>query len=78
MKDWLTNRIEELGREAVQLSTWLHVMTGLVQLEPIEASPWRSGVSLWSLKSGLYHDLDGAAWRAIADDDEVEAAKPPI
>jgi len=25
---------------------------------------------LWSLKSGQYDDLDGAAWRAIADDDE--------
>jgi cbb3-type cytochrome oxidase maturation protein len=24
---------------------------------------------LWSLKSGQYEDLDGAAWRAIADDD---------
>ncbi|PZA10619.1 cbb3-type cytochrome oxidase assembly protein CcoS [Rhodopseudomonas palustris] len=27
---------------------------------------------LWSLKSGQYEDLDGAAWRAIADDD------PPV
>jgi cbb3-type cytochrome oxidase maturation protein len=25
---------------------------------------------LWSLKTGQYDDLDGAAWRAIADDDE--------
>ena len=24
---------------------------------------------LWSLKSGQYEDLDGAAWRAICDDD---------
>ena len=24
---------------------------------------------LWSLKSGQYEDLDGAAWRAISDDD---------
>jgi len=24
---------------------------------------------LWSLKSGQYEDLDGAAWRAIAADD---------
>jgi cbb3-type cytochrome oxidase maturation protein len=24
---------------------------------------------LWSLKSGQYDDLDGAAWRAIADDE---------
>ena len=24
---------------------------------------------LWSLKSGQYDDLDGAAWRAIADEE---------
>ncbi|MDH2346860.1 cbb3-type cytochrome oxidase assembly protein CcoS [Bradyrhizobium sp. SSUT18] len=24
---------------------------------------------LWSLRSGQYDDLDGAAWRAIADDE---------
>ncbi|MBN8980652.1 MAG: cbb3-type cytochrome oxidase assembly protein CcoS [Rhizobiales bacterium] len=28
---------------------------------------------LWSLKNGQYDDLDGAAWRAIADDDS-----PPL
>ena len=27
---------------------------------------------LWSLKSGQYDDLDGAAWRAIADDESAE------
>jgi cbb3-type cytochrome oxidase maturation protein len=26
---------------------------------------------LWSLKSGQYDDLEGAAWRAIADDEPV-------
>jgi cbb3-type cytochrome oxidase maturation protein len=26
---------------------------------------------LWSLKNGQYDDLDGAAWRAIADDEEL-------
>jgi cbb3-type cytochrome oxidase maturation protein len=26
---------------------------------------------LWSLKTGQYDDLDGAAWRAIADDEPV-------
>ncbi|QLF70583.1 cbb3-type cytochrome oxidase assembly protein CcoS [Peteryoungia desertarenae] len=25
---------------------------------------------LWSLKSGQYEDLDGAAWRAISEDDD--------
>jgi cbb3-type cytochrome oxidase maturation protein len=28
---------------------------------------------LWSLKNGQYDDLDGAAWRAIADDDDLPA-----
>ena len=32
---------------------------------------------LWSLKSGQYDDLEGAAWRAIADDDEPSAEMPP-
>ena len=27
------------------------------------------GGFLWSLKSNQYDDLDGAAWRAIADED---------
>ncbi|MGJ5181705.1 cbb3-type cytochrome oxidase assembly protein CcoS [Bradyrhizobium oligotrophicum] len=34
---------------------------------------------LWSLKSGQYEDLEGAAWRAIADDDEaVPPAQPEV
>jgi len=28
---------------------------------------------LWSLNSGQYDDLDGAAWRAILDDDQETA-----
>ena len=27
---------------------------------------------LWSLKNGQYDDLEGAGWRAIADDEPVE------
>lgn len=27
---------------------------------------------LWSLKSGQYEDLDGAAWRAISEDDSAK------
>lgn len=27
---------------------------------------------LWSLKSGQYDDLDGAAWRAISEDDTTK------
>jgi cbb3-type cytochrome oxidase maturation protein len=32
---------------------------------------------LWSLKNGQYDDLEGAAWRAIADDDEPMPAPLP-
>jgi cbb3-type cytochrome oxidase maturation protein len=31
---------------------------------------------LWSLKSGQYDDLDGAAWRAIMDDED-NRPRPP-
>ncbi len=27
---------------------------------------------LWAMRSGQFEDLDGAAWRAIADDDLPE------
>jgi cbb3-type cytochrome oxidase maturation protein len=30
---------------------------------------------LWALKTGQYDDLDGAAWRAISDDDEPTAGR---
>ena len=32
---------------------------------------------LWSLKSGQYDDLEGAGWRAIADDEPVQEAPEP-
>ncbi len=32
---------------------------------------------LWSLRSGQYEDLDGAAWRAISDDDPPPASAAP-
>jgi len=31
---------------------------------------------LWSLRSGQYDDLEGAAWRAIADDEPAGETKP--
>lgn len=31
---------------------------------------------LWSLKSGQYEDLNGAAWRAIADDEPENLPAP--
>ncbi|WP_028345551.1 cbb3-type cytochrome oxidase assembly protein CcoS [Bradyrhizobium murdochi] len=29
---------------------------------------------LWSLKNGQYNDLDGAGWRAIADDEPTSGS----
>jgi cbb3-type cytochrome oxidase maturation protein len=31
---------------------------------------------LWSLRSGQYDDLEGAAWRAISDDEPAPDAPP--
>jgi cbb3-type cytochrome oxidase maturation protein len=43
----------------------------LVYLVPIALSLGLLGLGafLWSLRSGQYDDLEGAAWRAIMDDD---------
>jgi cbb3-type cytochrome oxidase maturation protein len=30
---------------------------------------------LWSLKNGQYDDLEGAGWRAIADDEPIAEAR---
>jgi len=51
----------------------------LVILVPLALALGLAGLLafLWSLKSGQYDDLEGAAWRAIADDDEpLPLARP--
>jgi len=47
-------------------------MEVLIYLVPLALALGLLGLAafLWSLKSGQYDDLDGAAWRAIMDDDE--------
>ena len=47
-------------------------MEVLIYLVPLALGLGLLGLAafLWSLKSGQYDDLDGAAWRAIMDDDE--------
>lgn len=52
------------------------MMEILVILVPLALALGLAGLTafLWSLKSGQYEDLDGAAWRAIADDDAEPAA----
>ena len=48
-------------------------MEVLVYLVPMALALGLLGLGgfLWSLKTGQYDDLDGAAWRAILDEDEV-------
>ena len=49
----------------------------LIILVPLALSVGLAGLAafLWSLNSGQYDDLDGAAWRAIADDDPPQQAQ---
>ena len=53
-------------------------MTALAWLIP--AALLLSGLGLlaflWSLKSGQFEDLDGAAWRALQDDSESSDERP--
>jgi cbb3-type cytochrome oxidase maturation protein len=46
-------------------------MEVLIYLVPLALALGLLGLAgfLWSLKSGQYDDLDGAAWRAIMDDE---------
>lgn len=46
-------------------------MEVLIILVPLAIALGAAGLAgfLWSLKNGQYDDLDGAAWRAILDED---------
>ncbi len=48
-------------------------MEVLVYLVPMALALGLLGLGgfLWSLKTGQYDDLDGAAWRAILDEDDI-------
>lgn len=52
-------------------------MEVLVILVPLALGLGLAGLAgfLWSLKSGQYDDLDGAAWRAIADDEAGKSSR---
>lgn len=52
-------------------------MNMLIYLIPIALFMGGIGLAafLWSLKSGQYDDLQGAAWRVLADD-EADGSKP--
>jgi cbb3-type cytochrome oxidase maturation protein len=53
-------------------------MEVLVFLVPLAIALGALGLAafLWSLKNGQYDDLDGAAWRAIADDEPADGCSP--
>jgi len=48
-------------------------MTALAWLIPIALFLGGLGLAafLWSLRSGQYDDLEGAAWRALSDEDAL-------
>ena len=52
-------------------------MNVLVYLVPLALALGFLGLAafLWALKSGQFDDLEGAAWRAISDDDLPEEGK---
>jgi cbb3-type cytochrome oxidase maturation protein len=54
-------------------------MEVLVILVPLALGLGLAGLLafLWSLKNGQYDDLEGAAWRAIADDEPAQEPPPP-
>jgi cbb3-type cytochrome oxidase maturation protein len=56
-------------------------MNGLVFLIPVALFLGAAGLAafLWSLRSGQFDDLDGAAVRILADEDEApqSSSKPP-
>ena len=54
-------------------SDWTKVMDALIFLIPLAVGLGLLGLLgfLWSLKSGQFDDLDGAAHRILFDDDDV-------
>jgi cbb3-type cytochrome oxidase maturation protein len=54
-------------------------MEVLIYLVPIALALGLLGLGafVWSLKTGQYDDLEGAAWRAIMDEDESPGHRPP-
>ena len=55
-------------------------MEVLVFLVPLALTLGAIGLMgfLWSLKNGQHDDIEGAGWRAIADDDPVSEEPVPV
>ena len=54
-------------------------MTALLYLIPIALIMGAAGLAafFWSVKSGQYDDLEGAAARILLDDDDENYTEPP-
>jgi cbb3-type cytochrome oxidase maturation protein len=54
-------------------------MNVLLVLLPLALGLGLAGLAafMWALRSGQFDDLDGAAYRVLADDDLAEEAPPP-
>ena len=54
-------------------------MNVLVILVPIALLLGAAGLAafLWAMRTGQFEDLDGAAWRAISDDDLPDKDETP-
>ena len=54
-------------------------MNVLVILVPIALLLGGAGLAafLWAMRTGQFEDLDGAAWRAISDDDLPDRDEKP-
>ena len=55
-------------------------MTALAWLIPVALSLGALGLAgfLWSLRSGQFEDLQGAGWRALDDETELDAPSPKL
>ena len=54
-------------------------MTALAWLIPAALILGGLGLAgfLWALRSGQFEDLDGAAWRALDDDEKPDSGQDP-
>ena len=55
-------------------------MTALAWLIPVALSLGALGLAgfLWSLRSGQFEDLQGAGWRALDDETELDEPSPEL